>query len=179
MNIQVLTKAYYFASLKHKNQRRKGEGAEPYINHPAEVADILARAQADWSIIIAGVLHDTIEDTDTTYDELVKEFGQKIADIVTEVTDDKTLPKAKRKQLQIEKMPGKSQPAQMVKIADKIANLSSVITAPPKWELSRKVEYFEWARNVVNGARGASKILEDMFDQVYADGIEILNKDIR
>lgn len=173
-----LSQAYYFAAEKHKNQRRKGEDAEPYINHPAHVAHILAAANADIDVVIAGILHDTVEDTETSYDELVEVFGQKIADIVMEVSDDKNLPKQERKKLQITKMAKKSAEAKKVKLADKISNLEAMSKSPPAgWAYDRKKEYFEWARSVINNGRGTCEILEKRFDDVYQEGIEFLQKE--
>ena len=178
-NIAQLTKAYYFAAEKHKKQRRKGEAREPYINHPAMVADILAQSGADIDTIIVGVLHDTVEDTKTSYEELIQEFGVKIADTVMEVTDDKNLPKAKCKQLQIDRMPEKSKAAKKVKLADKISNLESMMVSPPAgWNYDRKMEYFEWSRAVIDGGRGTCDILEKQFDEVYSRGVEFLKGQI-
>ena len=177
-DIQKLTKAYYFAAKKHKDQRRKGQVAEPYINHPAEVTYILSKAEVSMDVMIAGVLHDTVEDTQTTYDELVNEFGSKIADIVMEATDDNNLPKVDRKRLQIEKMPFKSDGAKKVKIADKIANLKSMIVTPPDWPMDRKIEYFEWAYAVVEGGRGVCSILEKEFDEAYQKGLKAIKEEI-
>lgn len=166
-DIKLLTKAYRFAAKKHKDQRRKGVEAEPYINHPAQVANILAQANASMDCIIAGVLHDTVEDTQTSYEELVEEFGQKIADIVMEATDDKNLSKSDRKRLQVETMSKKSLEGKKVKIADKISNLLSMVVTPPDWPVERKVKYFEWAYAVVEGGRGTCRILEKQFDDAY------------
>lgn len=178
-DIQQLAKAYWFAAKKHKDQRRKGEGAEPYINHPAQVAHILAQAGASMNAMIAGVLHDTVEDTQTTYDELVDEFGAKISDIVMEATDDKNLSKAVRKRLQIEKMPFKSSDAKKVKIADKISNLKSMIKTPPAgWGINRKVEYFDWALAVVDAGRGVCPVLEKKFDETYQKGLDFLKSQV-
>lgn len=175
-DIKLLTKAYYFAAKKHKDQRRKGDVAEPYINHPAEVAHILSTAGAEIDVIIAGVLHDTVEDTQTTYDELADVFGNKIADIVMEATDDKDASKEDRKRSQVETMPSKSDAGKKVKIADKIANLKSMMITPPSWGTERKLEYFEWAKAVVSGGRGTCDVLEKQFDDTYSEGIEFLKR---
>jgi guanosine-3',5'-bis(diphosphate) 3'-pyrophosphohydrolase len=117
------------------------------------------------------MLHDTLEDTETTYDELVASFGSDVADLVREVTDDKTLPKAERKRLQVEKAPHKSACAKMLKIADKISNLSSILNSPPKdWPDERKREYFDWAKRVAEGCKDTNAGLEAAFAKVYEDG---------
>jgi GTP diphosphokinase / guanosine-3',5'-bis(diphosphate) 3'-diphosphatase len=115
------------------------------------------------------MLHDTIEDTDTTADQLRARFGDEVAQIVLEVTDDKSLPKEKRKQLQIEFAPKASHGAKLVKLADKICNLRDILASPPTgWSDERKAEYFEWAKNVVDGLRGENPTLEALFDAQYA-----------
>lgn len=160
-------RALDFAACKHVHQRRKGDLAEPYVNHLSDVARLLAEATKgeDIEVVIAGLLHDTIEDTETTYDELVREFGPAVAALVSEVTDDKTLPKAQRKRLQVETAPHKSARARMIKLADKTSNLHSMIASPPKeWSSQRKREYIEWAGRVVEGCRGVSPYLERAFE---------------
>jgi len=167
--IQGILKAARFASLKHVRQKRKGVAAEPYLNHLIEVADLVASAitESDTNLIAAALLHDTIEDTGTTRDELVREFGPDVAGLVAEVTDDKSLPKAERKRLQIEHAPHLSARAQTVKIADKISNLRGILFTPPEdWDLRRKREYFAWAKNVVDACSAPNAFLKQEFAQV-------------
>ena len=166
--ILLFARALDFAARKHMHQRRKGELAEPYVNHLSDVARLLAEATKgeDIALVIAGLLHDTIEDTETTFAELAKEFGTEVAELVSEVTDDKTLPKAERKRLQVETAPKKSARAQMIKLADKTSNLHSMIGSPPRdWSSQRKSDYIEWARQVVAGCRGVNAHLEREFDR--------------
>lgn len=168
-----LTKAFHFAAEKHVDQRRKGDRAEPYVNHVIEVANLLARNGADEITILAGILHDTVEDTGTTFEELEKEFGNSVADVVREVTDDKSLPKQERKKLQIQHAAHASDRAKMVKLADKSANLRTLLESPPPdWEKKRITEYFTWAKSVVDGCRGVNKGLEKTFDDLYARGMK-------
>ncbi len=167
----ILIGALAFAAEKHRNQRRKDIEASPYINHPIMLAKILSIEGGiqDGIVLCAAVLHDTIEDTETSYDELAEQFGHEIADVVREVTDDKSLPKAERKQLQIEHAPHSSQAARLVKLADKIANLRDVAEHPPsEWPRERRCEYFDWAKRVVDGIRGTHARLEAAFDAAYA-----------
>ncbi|KAK45728.1 HD domain-containing protein [Caballeronia sp. LZ029] len=169
-----LIRAIAFAADKHRNQRRKDAEASPYINHPIALANVLANEGGidDERVLLAAVLHDTIEDTDTTHDELVQWFGEEVARIVAEVTDDKALPKAERKRLQIEHAAHISRAAQLVKLADKICNLRDILAMPPaNWSEERKREYFEWARRVVDGLRGAHAGLEAAFDEMYRKGV--------
>ncbi len=172
-SVELFAKGLEFAARKHVNQRRKGELQEPYINHLSEVTHLLSGATGghDTVLVLGGLLHDTLEDTDTTYSELKREFGEKVAALVREVSDDKTLPKAKRKLLQVENAPKKSKRAKMLKMADKISNLQSILNSPPTgWSDQRKREYFEWSKAVVAGCRGVNEQLEKEFDRAYRRG---------
>lgn len=164
--IGLLFRALTFASEKHQHQRRKDAEARPYINHPIAVATILANEGGITSpeILAAAILHDTIEDTETCREELAGLFGEKIAAIVTEVTDDKSLPKIERKQLQIAHGPTLSDE---VKLADKISNLRDIAASPPaNWAPARKLEYCHWADRVVAGIRGQNARLDAVFDEI-------------
>jgi (p)ppGpp synthase/HD superfamily hydrolase len=176
--VVVLMRAMEFAARAHSSQRRKGEATEPYVNHVIEVARLLAEATggSDIDLILAGMLHDTLEDTETGRDEIAREFGEAVALLVEEVTDDRRLPKADRKRLQIEKTPTKSARAKLIKLADKTSNLRSMLSSPPKgWDRRRKREYFEWARRVVEGCRGSSAALEALFDEAHQAGLRSLD----
>lgn len=165
----TLIQAIAFAAHKHRDQRRKDADASPYINHPIALANVLANEGGvlDIDVLCAAVLHDTIEDTETSADELRALFGERIAEIVLEVTDDKSLDKATRKQLQIDHAPHLSEAAKLVKLADKICNLRDIMSSPPAdWSQQRKQDYFVWAANVVNGLRGVHPRLEAIFDQL-------------
>ncbi len=169
-DLALIFRALAFAAHKHRDQRRKDAEASPYINHPIALAEVLAGegGVADAEVLAAALLHDTIEDTDTTPEELRREFGERIADVVLEVTDDKSLPKAERKRLQIEHAAGITHAAKLVKLADKICNLRDVADRPPaKWDLQRRREYFEWAKQVIDRLRGAHPGLEAAFDAAY------------
>jgi guanosine-3',5'-bis(diphosphate) 3'-pyrophosphohydrolase len=167
---QAVLKAAHFAAQKHAGQRRKGAAAEPYINHLLEVAELVssALAEPDTNLVIAALLHDTVEDTGVTKEVLVETFGSDVADLVMEVTDDKSLPKAERKRLQILTAPKKSVRAQVIKLADKIANLRSMLFSPPTdWSVERKREYFEWARQVVDCLSAPNQMLKAEFERLY------------
>ena len=164
-------KAVAFAADKHRNQRRKDAEASPYINHPIALANVLANegGVADVTVLCAAVLHDTIEDTETTSEELRAIFGAKVASVVMEVTDDKSLEKSVRKQRQVEHAPHISTEAKLVKLADKICNLRDILASPPAdWTAERKQNYFEWAAKVVAGLRGVHPGLESVFDGLLA-----------
>ncbi len=166
-----LLRAINFAAGHHVNQRRKGEAAEPYVNHVIEVATRLAEATdgQDLELVIAGVLHDTLEDTDATRDEIEAGFGAEVARLVVEVTDDRTLERTVRKRLQVETVRRKSSRAKMIKLADKTSNIRAIVASPPKdWVPARKREYFEWAHEVAEGCRGVNPRLEAWFDEAYA-----------
>ena len=169
--LALLLKALAFAAHKHRDQRRKDAQASPYINHPIALADLLVNegGVTDVEVLCAALLHDTVEDTATTPQELAEAFGSRVAGIVAEVTDDKKLPKAERKRLQIEHAAGLSPEAKLVKLSDKICNLRDVAHRPPAhWDLARRREYFEWAKKVVDGVRGAHPRLEAAFDAAYS-----------
>jgi len=169
-DLQLLLKALAFAAAKHKDQRRKDVDASPYINHPVALADVLCNVGhiTDIEVICAALLHDTVEDTDTSAEELEAEFGRAIRDIVMEVTDDKTLPKPARKQAQIDHAAGLSKKAKLVKLADKICNLRDVANSPPPdWSLARRRAYFDWAREVIDRLHGVHAGLEAVFRAAY------------
>ena len=166
--------ALAFAAYKHRDHRRKNAAASPYINHPIALAHVLVSEGGitDTAVLCAAILHDTVEDTQTTFPELERRFGNMIAGIVREVTDDKNQTKVRRKQLQVEHAPTLSHGAKLVKLADKICNLRDVADDPPAtWPRERRVEYFEWAKRVIDGLRGAHPALEAVFDNVYRRGL--------
>ncbi len=173
-----LLEALDFAAKKHAGQRRKGVAREPYINHLIEVSLLLERSTGgeDPALAVAGVLHDTLEDTDTDLSELRHRFGADVAQLVAEVSDDRRLPRAERKRLQLETMGDRPQRARLLRIADKTSNLRSVIESPPqRWNRKRKLEYFQWAKAVVDQCRGLSPQLEAWFDEQYRQGLEVLS----
>lgn len=176
-HVYLVTCAADFAARKHCGQTRKGKGREPYINHLAEVATILADTteEPNARLVAAGWLHDTVEDTDTTREELEEKFGRHVAGYVAEVTDDKSLPKAERKRLQIINAPHKSAEARALKIADKISNLRSLMTSPPDdWERARLIDYVDWSEQVVNGCRGVNADLDRLFDSTVRQARELI-----
>ena len=167
----ALMRALDYAARRHADQRRKGAGAKPYINHLAEVAHLLADATGggDTNLVIAGLLHDAIEDTGASEAEIAQAFGEDVAALVVAVTDDKSLPKAERKRLQVETVAKKSDRARMLKIADKTSNLRDIAADPPAdWPPERKREYITWAASVVDGCRGVSPQLERQFEAAEA-----------
>jgi guanosine-3',5'-bis(diphosphate) 3'-pyrophosphohydrolase len=169
--MRLIVDAIAFAAAKHRSQRRKDVEASPYINHPIALAHVLAVEAkiSDAHVLTAALLHDTLEDTETSFEELKERFGLPVAETVAEVTDDKTLPKLRRKALQVEHAPHLSRRAKLVKLADKICNLRDVASSPPKdWPLQRRREYFDWAKQVVDGLRGVHPRLEAIFDAAHA-----------
>ena len=169
MAVSRVLQAALFAAEKHKNQRRKDAEASPYINHPIALANIrdTEGGVTDDDVLCAALLHDTTEDTKTTADELREIFGDAVTDIVLEVTDDKSLPKAERKRLQIEHAAHASPQAKLVKLADKISNLRDILASPPAdWSVARKQEYFDWSVKVVAGVRDVHPGLALAFDQL-------------
>ena len=170
-SVQRILAAARFAAEKHARQKRKGAEGEPYIGHLLEVADLVAAAShdVDTELIVAALLHDTVEDTATTIEEVRERFGDDVAGLVAEVTDDKSLPKAMRKALQVKNAPHKSARAAMIKLADKTSNLRAIVASPPAdWNLERKLAYFDWARQVVDGLPQVSDFLRAEFDEAYS-----------
>ena len=169
--LELILKALAFAAHKHKDQRRRDVEASPYINHPITLANILCNEAhvKDKEVICAALLHDTVEDTDTTETELGEKFGATICGIVMDVTDDKSLRKLERKQRQIDHAAHISDQAKLVKLADKISNLRDVADCPPPdWSLQRRQAYFDWSRDLVDRLRGVHPQLEAVFDAAYA-----------
>ena len=167
----AILQAATFAAEKHADQRRKGKRQEPYINHLLEVAELVSSvAERDENLIIAALLHDVVEDAGVTFDELAERFGTDVAALVAEVTDDKSLPKVERKRLQIVSAPHKSPRAQILKLADKISNLRSMLNSPPAdWNEARRREYFDWASQVVAGLTAPNQQLKREFDQLVRE----------
>ncbi|MEW5816874.1 MAG: HD domain-containing protein [Spirochaetota bacterium] len=163
---QLIFKALQFAAEKHTGQRRKNIERSPYINHPIAVAFYLSTFGGinDHRILTAAILHDTLEDTDTTEEELEKNFGLEILNLVKEVTDDKKLSKELRKQLQIVHARGISAGAKNIKLADKISNITDIMNAPPAlWTYKRKTEYLNWTERVVKELSGTNGALEKLY----------------
>ena len=170
-DLKLLLKALEFSARKHRNQRRKDIDASPYINHPISLANILCNEAhvTDIYVICGALLHDTVEDTETEPEELEREFGSKIKNIVMDVTDDQSLKKDERKQAQIDHAAHICSEAKLVKLADKISNLRDVSSnPPPEWSLDRRQEYFEWAKKVIDQLRGIDPHLEGIFDIAYS-----------
>ncbi|XP_076296892.1 metazoan SpoT homolog-1 isoform X2 [Lasioglossum baleicum] len=163
--LTMLVKCVNFAAVKHKDQRRKDPAETPYINHP--IGNI-----HDPAVILAALVHDTVEDTDTTFDLLEAEFGREVCDIVKEITDDKSLPKAERKRLQVENAPNRSFKAKLVTLADKLYNLRDLEKSTPKgWTPERVKEYYKWAKAVIDGCRTTNFSLERELDLIYANRV--------
>jgi guanosine-3',5'-bis(diphosphate) 3'-pyrophosphohydrolase len=166
--LAFLINAVAFAAHKHRDQRRKDAKASPYINHPIAVAHVLATVGnvRDPVTLAAAILHDTLEDTKTTPQELKKHFGQDVLLVVQELTDDKSLPKATRKRLQVEHASSLSRRARLVKYGDKICNVLDIIERPPKhWRKTRRLKALAWMKDVIDQCRGANAPLERYFDR--------------
>lgn len=176
--IAVLTEAYNFAAIKHSNQRRKGLKDIPYINHPIAVTNLLCLTLdiLDMSLLIAAVLHDTIEDTDTSVEEIEQQFGSEVKDLVLEVTDDMSKSKQIRRDAQVEEAPTLSDKAKQIKIADKTCNIIDMLTTRMEWTNKMKKEYVLWSIQVVNGCRGINEKLENEFKKAVSLSKEVLGE---
>jgi guanosine-3',5'-bis(diphosphate) 3'-pyrophosphohydrolase len=164
----AVLKAADAAARWHVHQRRKGAAEEPYINHLLEVATLVAEATEgkDPNLIIAALLHDAIEDCEVPSELIAEIFGTDVADLVAEVTDDKTLEKGERKKRQVDGAYKKTDRAKILTLADKTSNLRALVSSPtPEWSVRRRLEYIEWARKVVQGLRPANAALEKQFDE--------------
>jgi guanosine-3',5'-bis(diphosphate) 3'-pyrophosphohydrolase len=173
----LILRAINFAARKHRDQRRKDEEASPYINHPISVSLLLAEigGVADAEVLSAAILHDTLEDTDTKTEELEAAFGLRVRKLVEEVTDDKSLVKPRRKELQISHAAQLTPDAVLIKLGDKISNVLDVTHAPPKdWNIQRRREYLDWAEAVVGNCRKVNSALEQHFSHVLAEGRRVL-----
>jgi len=173
-----LLEAVHLAASLHGTQRRKNAAGTPYINHPIAVAELLARVGGvhELAVLQAAVLHDTLEDTTVTREELSQRFGEVVCRLVEEVTDDRTLSQVDRKRRQVEHAPHLSRQAQCIKVADKICNVSDLSSdEPPSWSLARKREYADWAEQVVNACQGCNPALEQEFREV----VEKIRKELR
>lgn len=167
----LILRAVAFAAHKHREQKRKDKDASPYINHPIQLATVLWEegGVTDPQVIAAALLHDTLEDTETTWHELRGEFGKEIADVVLEVTDTKWIGMEVRKRLQVSRAKHSSGMAKLVKLADKICNVRDVAAHPPAhWPVERRRQYFDWAKEVIDRLRGTHPELERKFDEAYA-----------
>jgi (p)ppGpp synthase/HD superfamily hydrolase len=166
--LRLVSEAADLAARRHNGMARKGRGNEPYINHLAEVANLLALVTdgGDAELVAAGWLHDAVEDTETTREELAQKFSERVADLVVEVTDDMSLAKPQRRQKQIEDAPHKSPGAKLIKIADKISNIRARIAPnPDQAQRSDLAAYVIWAEKVVAGCRGVNPRLDAEFDE--------------
>jgi hypothetical protein len=169
-SVRAILDAAFFAAQRHAAQKRKGAAGEPYINHLLEVAGLVAGAlpEPDTNLVIAALLHDTIEDVGVTRQEVIDRFGEDVTSLVLEVTDDKSLPKAERKRLQVVNAPHKSVRAQLIKIADKISNLRAILYSPPQdWTFERLKQYFNWAKAVVDALPSPPASLKAEFDRTW------------
>ena len=173
-----LLRALEFAARKHRDQRRKGNHQAPYINHPIEVASLVARIGGcdDIAVLQAAILHDTIEDTDATPEEIEQQFGTEVRDLVLEMTDDMSLPSPQRKTEQVNRAATLSSRAKLIKIADKIANVGDIARhPPPDWSTERRRKYFDWTKQVVDQIRGSNAALEASYDEALRQAREILD----
>jgi HD domain len=179
--VRQLTKALAFAAEAHRNHRRKGASQEPYINHLIEVLDLVASIEDDdMDVLVAALLHDALEDTGTNYEKLVATFGERVARIVQENSDDMALPKPERQHARLAGIAKKSREARLVKFADIISNLRAIAVSPPAgWSNDRRLGYLSSCRNLVDAGRGSNAEIERTFDDT-AKAVEqaIRNEDL-
>jgi (p)ppGpp synthase/HD superfamily hydrolase len=170
---EIIIEAAVFAAEKHKFQRRKGTLSIPYINHPLKVCKLIySCGEKKCDILVAALLHDVVEDTDTTIQEIDKNFGTRVASIVLEVTDDMSLSQKERKELQVLKAPKLSREAKIIKVADKTANMLDILTLPIEWSNERKLEYFKWSYRVFGGCNKINNLIDAEFLKSYEEGMK-------
>ena len=171
-----IEEARQFAEAAHAGQTRKGASIEPYIGHVAEVAASVAAFGGSEAQVIAAWLHDTVEDCGVSLDEINERFGAGVAALVGEVTDDKSLPKAERKQLQVDHAPKKSDGAALIKICDKLSNIRAVGNAPPvHWPLARQLAYLDWAEAVVGRLPAGADPVREVFADALASSRRLVS----
>ncbi|MFN7176917.1 MAG: HD domain-containing protein [Thermaurantiacus sp.] len=171
----LVIRAAEFAAAQHRTQRRK-DGETPYINHPLGLMRVLAEEGGvrDPELLAAAALHDVVEDCGVAPETLEALFGPRVAAIVAEVTDDTSLPKAERKRRQVEKVPHLSHEACLLKLADKISNLTDILESPPAdWPVARKEAYFAWAGEVVDAMGAVHPVLLARFRTLRARVMEL------
>ncbi|MFN2317150.1 MAG: HD domain-containing protein [Gemmatimonadales bacterium] len=159
------------AAERHRDQRRKGAEKAPYVNHLIAVAHVLATTGGvgDETLLVAALLHDTVEDTDTTPAELAERFGERVAALVAELTDDKSLDKDVRKRLQVEHAPHASADAKLLKLADKIANVEELAASPPAdWPAEQGHKFLAWSEEVVTALGPVHEAMETRFQAAVA-----------
>ena len=180
-DVELVLRAADFAARMHRGQERKDEARSPYINHPVRVAALLAEVGAvdDAEVLAAALLHDTVEDTEATHDEIRERFGERVHALVREVSDDTSLKAMERKQAQVEGAAALSPGAVLIKLADKTCNIEDIINSPPRgWSLERRARYLDWAEAVIDGCAPVSAALESRFRQTLAQARRSL-EDIR
>ncbi len=173
MSHVLILRAADFAARRHRGQRRKDEDSSPYINHPLRVARLLAEVGGvdDPEIIAAALLHDTVEDTATVPEDIARAFGERVRDLVLEVSDDTSLSARDRKRAQIEHAPCLSPGAALIKLGDKISNIRDIIDSPPRgWSRERRGDYLDWAEAVIAGCPSVNQALEALFRDTLAEG---------
>ena len=175
-DIELIIKAAEFAAEKHKFQRRKGFLRIPYVNHPLKVCKLLSDVgEHNLDLLVSAILHDVLEDTDATFEELNKLFGESISSIVFEVSDNMKLSEMERKELQISKAPFLSDNAKLIKISDKYCNISDLINYPINWSKERKINYINWSLKVYEGCKGRNNKLDEMFMSICKEAKNSIN----
>jgi len=180
MSVALVLKAADFAARRHRGQTRKDEDRSPYINHPLRVAQLLSDVGEvhDMEVLAAALLHDTVEDTDTTPGDIADAFGQRVRDLVLEVSDEKHLSAGQRKQVQIDHAPTLSRGAVLIKLGDKTSNIRDIIDSPPRgWSLERRVRYLDWAEAVIDRCPPVNPALEALFWDTLAEARQVLARD--
>jgi len=180
-NMEAYFRALEFAAHKHRFQKRKGAGGIPYINHPIEVASLLLSKMKNPSpeVILAAILHDTLEDTDTQAEEIESGWGEKVCSIVMEVSDNMKLPPLKRKEQQVIHADRLSPEARAVKMADKICNIRDILYTRIRWIRWQKISYINWSVEIIQQISRSHPELEAEFRQTLKEAEDVLKTEFR
>ncbi|EFO18322.1 hypothetical protein LOAG_10172 [Loa loa] len=173
--ISLIIEAVDLAARRHRQQRRKDAAQTPYVNHPIGVAYILTSEGqiTDTTTIIAAILHDIVEHTKTTDEEIRKMFGDEIADIVKECTMVRSMKREARMKSELEKASKLSHKAKLVQLADKLNNIRDIERGTPLgWTKQHVTEYIIFAKDLLSKIRGIHGPLESALD-------DIINKHIK
>lgn len=170
-DIHIVLEAVGFAAEGHNGQLRENPEKTPYIIHPIRVTEHLMTIANvhERDILVAALLHDTVEDTKITFADIQKSFGTTAEGYVRELTDNMSLPQEERMKLQIETAPKKSLAAAQIKLADKYDNLKSLQSNPPAtWDQKKIDEYFLSAKKVTSSLPAANVPLKKAVDDVIS-----------
>jgi len=164
--------AAIFATEKHKSQVRSNEKKTPYIIHPIEVADLVMKIGHvyDKDVLITALLHDVMDDTQTTYEQITSLYGTKVSSYLEEMTSKQGLSLKEQKKQQIMQAFRQNPSVAIIKLSDKLSNLKTLATSPPpSWSRDRIDQYFQWAQTVIENLPESNQLLKKAVKNVISD----------